>query len=328
MRRGRGFSYRKPTGARVTDAGTLERVAGLAIPPAWKDVWICPWPNGHVQATGTDAAGRRQYRYHDAWRRHRDREKYARVLELGRSIDGLRARVRADLASEGTGRTRVLAAVVRLLDIGCFRIGGEQYALENETYGAVTLRREHVHVRGDEMTFSFPAKGGKWQTFVVHDPDVLPVVTTLARRRSRGDELFCFKHGGRWRGIRSDDVNAYIKAAAGGDYSAKDLRTWSATVLAAARLATVGAPPSRTARRRAVAAVVRDVAQHLGDTPAVCRGSYVDPRVVDRFEHDETIPPPLAAAADGAPGDLRLRSEVDAAVVALLDEEPAPPKAA
>jgi len=232
----------------VTDAATLERIARLAIPPAWKDVWICPWPNGHIQATGNDAAGRRQYRYHDVWREHRDREKFERVLTLGRSIAALRRRVERDLKGDGMGRERVLAAMVRLLDLGSFRIGGEQYAAEHETFGVATLRKEHVKVRAGEIIFSFPAKGGKWQTFVVREANVLPVVAALLRRRGGGDELFAYKDGARWKDLRSDDVNAYIKDAAGGDYSAKDLRTWTATVLAAARFAASPRPASRSAR--------------------------------------------------------------------------------
>lgn len=320
MRRGRGFSYRTATGAPV-DAETLERIEQLAIPPAWTDVWICPWPNGHIQALGTDAAGRRQYLYHQDWRAHRDREKFDRVLTLGRSIADLRAKVTADLEAGGMGKERVLAATVRLLDIGCFRIGGEAYAAEHDTFGLATMRKEHVKVRGPQMVFSYPAKGSKWVQIAVREPAVLPVVRALVRRRGGGDDLFAYKEKGRWVDVRSDDVNAYIKEAAGGDYSAKDFRTWSATVLAAARLAEISPPPaSVTARRRAVARVVRDVADHLGNTPAVCRSSYIDPRVLDRFDGGATIRPALAAVHDPAAlDDESLRNSVDRAVVALID---------
>jgi DNA topoisomerase-1 len=326
VKKGRGFQYLWADGRPVRDPDTLARIRGLAIPPAWRDVWICPWPNGHIQATGTDAAGRRQYRYHDAWREHRDREKFARVLALGRSIEVLRARVAEDLARPGMDRERVLAAAVRLLDLGCFRIGGEQYAAEHETFGVATLRREHVKVRGDTMLFSFPAKGAKWQEVAVRDQDLLPVVATLARRRSGGPDLLCYKQGRRWVDVRSEDVNAYVKDAAGGDFTAKDFRTWSATVLCAAFLAEVDpVPASGTARRRAVSSVVRRVAEHLGNTPAVCRSSYIDPRVLDRFSQEETIAPALAGLREpGSPEDPAMRDAVDRAVVALLDEESPP----
>lgn len=322
VRRGRGFSYHWWTGQRVADADTLERIRGLAIPPAWNDVWICPWPNGHIQAIGTDAAGRRQYRYHDAWQAHRDREKFDRVLALGRSIDRLRARVRRDLRAEGMEKDRVVAAIVRLLDVGCFRTGGEEYAAEHETFGVTTLRTDHVRIRGDTLVFTFPAKGSKWQTFEVRDKEVLPIVRALRRRRGAG-ELFAHKEGRRWKPVRSDDVNAYIKRVAGSDYTAKDLRTWSATVHAAVRLAAVPAATSTAARRRAVTAAVKDVAEHLGNTPAVCRASYVDPRVIDRFEHAEALPALLAAGREGPwpLTDVRRRSRLDAAVVALIEEE-------
>lgn len=320
-RRGQAFGFYWGDGEPVTDPAVLARIDELAIPPAWRDVWICPWANGHIQAMGTDAAGRRQYRYHDAWRAHRDREKFERVLSLGRSIEPMRARVAADLAGSGMDRARVLAAAVRLLDLGSFRIGGEQYAAEHETYGIATLRKEHARIRRGAMVFSYSAKGSKWREVVVRDDDVLPVIAALRRRRGDGADLFAYRDGRRWVDVRSDDVNAYIKEVAGGDYSAKDLRTWSATVLAAARLAAGPVPSSRTARRRVEAAVVREVAEHLGNTPAVCRNSYIDPRVIDRFEHAETIAPALARAHRAASlDDQRLRNAVDRAVVELLEE--------
>lgn len=321
LKQGKGFRYLWPNGQPVKDPETLSRIRALAIPPAWRDVWICQWPNGHIQATGTDAAGRRQYRYHDAWRVHRDREKFERVLRLGRSIETLRERVSEDLAQPGLGRARVLAAAVRLLDLGCFRIGGEQYAAAHETFGVATLRKEHVKVRRDTMTFSFPAKGAKWCEVVVRDADLLPVISALVRRRGGGPDLLCYKEGRRWVDVRSDDVNQYVKDAAGEDFSAKDFRTWSATVLCAAFLAEVDPlPTSPTARRRAVSGVVRRVAEHLGNTPTVCRSSYIDPRVLDRFAHTQTIARALVARGGDAMEGPTLRESVDRAVVALLEE--------
>ncbi|HVX23442.1 MAG TPA: hypothetical protein VHB02_19020 [Acidimicrobiales bacterium] len=319
-RRGKGFSYAQADGTPVTDEETLRRVRGLAVPPAWEEVWICPWPNGHIQAVGTDAAGRRQYRYHDDWRVHRDREKFDRVLAFAGVLPRLRRAVEADLAGDGLGRDRVLATIVRLLDVGFFRIGGEEYAAEHETFGVASLRKEHVTVRDDVMAFDYPAKGSIERRLEVRDPAAREVVATLRRRRSGGPNLFAYKDGRRWVPVHADDVNAYIKAAGDG-YSAKDFRTWSATVLAAAALAgKEPVPATGTGRRRAVAAAVAAVAEQLGNTPAVCRSSYVDPRVVDRFESGETLRDHLGdlPALDGRMTAEALRS-VEKAVVDLIE---------
>jgi DNA topoisomerase-1 len=319
-RRGRGFSYTYPGGQPVTDPEILDRIRRLAVPPAWVDVWICPWPNGHIQALGTDAAGRRQYRYHDDWRVRRDREKFDRVLAFAAVLPELRQVVEHDLASEGLGRDRVLAATVRLLDIGLFRIGGEEYAEEHDTFGVASLRKEHVAVRGATMTFDYPAKGSIDRQLVVDDADAADVVGALRRRRCTDPNLFAYKDGRRWVGVHAHDVNAYIKAAAGADYSAKDFRTWSATVLAAATLAAgVDVPASRAGRRRAVTAAVAAVANQLGNTPTVCRSSYVDPRVIDRFEGGETINlmgPDQATFAHLPAG--KLRRQIEEAVMDLI----------
>ncbi len=324
-RRGRGFSYASPDARPVTDEATLERIRGLAIPPAWVDVWICPWPNGHIQAVGTDAAGRRQYRYHDDWRVHRDREKFDRVLAFAAALPRLRRRVTSDLAATGLEKDRVLAAIVRLLDVGFFRIGGEEYAEEHETFGVASLRKEHVTIRGTVMAFDYPAKGSIERALEVRDPGARDVVSALRRRRSGGPNLFAYKAGRRWVAVHTDDVNSYIKAVIGEEYSAKDFRTWSATLLAAAALAGQEvAPASPTARRRAVAAAIAAVAEQLGNTPAVCRSAYVDPRVVDRFEAGETIADLLTRlpAVDHLSEDARRRS-VEQAVIELIDG-PAP----
>jgi DNA topoisomerase IB len=320
-RRGKGFSYAYPDGQAVTDEATLERIRRLAVPPAWVDVWICPWPNGHIQAIGTDAAGRRQYRYHDDWRVHQDREKFERVLAFAAVLPRLRRKVAADLAGEGLGRDRVLAAIVRLLDVGCFRIGGEEYAAEHETFGVASLRKEHVTIRKGVMAFDYPAKGSIERALEVRDPISQEVVAALRRRRSGGPNLFAYQDGRRWVAVHADDVNMYIKAVVGEQYSAKDFRTWSATVLAAAALAGQEVvPASRTGRRRAVAAAVAAVAEQLGNTPAVCRSAYIDPRVIDRFDSGETIAdrltqlPPLV----DLPQNDRRRS-IEEAVIDLLD---------
>lgn len=214
-RRGRGFSYARPDGKPLTDEETLDRIHALAIPPAWSDVWICPWPNGHIQATGTDAAGRRQYRYHDQWRTEKDREKFDRTVEFGTALPKLRAQVDRDLVCDGMPRQRVLAAVVRLLDVGLFRIGGEEYADEHETFGVASLQKEHVRIRNGEMVFTYQAKGSIERVVEVRDDQVREVVAALHRRRSGGPNLFAYKQGRRWVDIHAPDVNDYIKEVAG-----------------------------------------------------------------------------------------------------------------
>lgn len=322
-RAGPGFSYRWDTGDPV-DGDTRRRIQALAIPPAWTDVWICPWPNGHIQAVGTDAKGRRQYRYHDAWREHRDREKFRRILTFAQALPGVRRQVAADLDQEGLPRTRVLACAVRLLDEGCFRIGSEQYAEENETFGLATLRREHVTVSGSTLHFDYPAKGSIDRELEVDDPAAAAVVALLKKRRGGGGHLFAYRDGRRWVEMASSEVNAYIKDIAGDDYSAKDFRTWSGTVHAAAVLARSdpAAAPSAAARKRLVVAAVKETAAYLGNTPAVCRKSYIDPGVVDRFDAGETIAAALRRVKDPtAPLRSADRQRVEAAVLSLLGAE-------
>jgi DNA topoisomerase IB len=334
QRRGKGFSYAYPDGRRVEDSETLARIRALAVPPAWTDVWICPWPNGHIQAVGTDAAGRRQYRYHDQWRVHRDREKFERVLDFASVLPDVRAVVTRDLAQEGLGRDRVLAAVVRLLDVGLFRVGGEEYAREHETFGVTSLHREHVHIRHGSMVFRYSAKDSKERAIEIRDDDVRRVVDSLRRRRSGGEHLFAYKDGSEWIEVHARDANAYIKhAAGGGEFSAKDFRTWSATVLAAAALAENGTVDGgKRERKRAVVSAIAEAADYLGDTPAVARSSYVDPRVIDRFEHGETIadwlpgPPQLEKLSGGLGPGGRLRRTVEQAVIDLINEPEGAPK--
>ena len=290
-RAGRGFSYVDADGDRVGDPEVLRRIAELAIPPAWTDVWICPYPGGHIQATGVDAAGRKQYLYHPRWRARRDRQKFDAALDFARRLPRLRRRVGRDLARGDLGREHVLACAVRLLDRGFFRVGSEDYAVRNETYGLATIAKRHVRVRGDVIAFDYPAKGGKRRMQSVVDPEVASSVAALRRRRGPADDdLLAYREGRRWVDLRSDDVNAYLKEATGCDCSAKDFRTWSATVLAAVALAVSGEAHSRvTARKRAVTRAVKEVADYLGNTPAVARASYIDPRVFDRFHDGLTI---------------------------------------
>jgi DNA topoisomerase-1 len=321
--RGRGFEYLDATGERVEDEDTLSRIRELAIPPAWREVWICPHPGGHIQATGIDARGRKQYLYHPTWRERRDRVKFDEMLEFARSLDGLRERVSTALAGEGVTRERVLACAVRLLDRGLFRVGGEEYAEDNESYGLATVRKEHVTINGRTVTFDFPAKSGQRLVRAFEDPEIHDILVTLKRRRGGSDELLAYKRGRAWVDLRSEDINDHVKALTGGDFSAKDFRTWHATVLAAVGLAAASAiaGASATARKRAKAQVVKDVARYLGNTPAVARASYIDPRVFDRFDGGVTIQPALAELVSGddigAPG---VQPALEAGVLDLISD--------
>jgi DNA topoisomerase-1 len=322
-RAGKAFSYRDATGAPLTDPAELTRVKALAIPPAWKDVWICTDPKGHIQAIGTDAAGRRQYRYHDQWRVKRDAAKFDHVLEVARHLPELREQVAADLASRGYGRDRVLAAAARLLDVGVYRIGGEAYATGDDpsgeaTFGLATLLREHVTVRGAVMEFHYPAKGGIDRSQRIVDEDTARVVKALLKRDGDDPELLAYRIGRGWHDVRSDDINTYLKEHSGGcEISAKDFRTWHATVLAATVLAGANKAGSRTARRKAVTAAMREVSEYLGNTPTVAKASYVDPRVVDLYHSGTVIELP---PTDGDPLTAEgARSQAEQALLDLLD---------
>jgi DNA topoisomerase IB len=318
-RAGRGFSYRDEHGALIRDAGRLDRVKAIAIPPAWKDVWICPWPNGHIQATGLDAAGRRQYRYHDAWRARRDAEKHERVLAIAQELPDVRDQVATALRTRGPNRERVLACALRLLDLGTFRIGSEEYAEENGTYGLATLRREHVTVRGERTFFRYTAKGGIEREVEITDRPTATVVRQLLERPDdAGDELLAYQlDDGSWRDVTSDEINAYLKEVSGAEITAKDFRTWNATVLMAATLAEQPPPRNKTARNKTIRAAYVRVSEQLGNTPAVCKASYVDPRVVDRYEQGETVADALTRAA-GADDDREAQRVLEAAVCQLL----------
>jgi DNA topoisomerase IB len=317
-RAGRGFAYYDVDGTLIRDE-RLDRIRSLAVPPAWKDVWICPWPNGHIQATGVDAAGRRQYRYHDQWRVRRDAEKHERVLEIARQLPDVRDAVVAGLRSRGLTRDRVLACAIRLLDLGAFRVGSEQYEEENGTYGLATLKRAHVSVRGERTFYSYTAKGGIAREVEITDRPTATVVRQLLDRPAdAGEDLLAYvTDDGRWRDVTSAEINAYLKEVSGAEITAKDFRTWTATVLMAAALAEVPPPASRTARKKVVNAAYKRVSEQLGNTPAVCRASYVDPRVVDRFEHGETVAHVLRQAED-AEADRDAQKVLESAVCQLL----------
>jgi DNA topoisomerase I len=324
-RHGRGFAYVDEDGGRVDEPAVLERIRELAIPPAWEDVWICPYPNGHLQATGTDAAGRKQYRYHDAWRTRRDAQKFDDMVQFAKALPRLRRRVDRDLGDGATlDRDCVLACAVRLLERGFFRIGSEEYAEDNRSYGLATMRKQHVTIEdGGLMVFDYPAKSGQRRHQGIVDDRACAIVAALARRRGGGPELLAYKNGRRWHDLRSEDINEYLKDATGGDHSAKDFRTWNATALAAVALAVSGeSAHSKTARKRAVKRAVEEVAVYLGNTPAVCRASYIDPRVFDAFDARLTIRPALErVAAKMRPGELPIHQpELEQAVLDLIDE--------
>jgi DNA topoisomerase I len=318
-RRGRGFEFVDPDGNRVTDPEDVERIGELAIPPAWKDVWICPLPNGHLQATGVDGRGRKQYLYHRKWRERRDQQKFDEMIDFARALPRMRRRVAKHLADTGLTRRRVLACSVRLLDRGFFRVGGEDYAVENETYGLATMHKSHVTLGERSLTFDYPAKSGRRRVQSIVDPYVYEIVGQLKRRRGGSHELLAYKDGSRWRDVKSADMNAYVKEVTGGDFSAKDFRTWNATVLAAVALAVSGpaATGSKTARNRAKTRAVKEVSRYLGNTPAVCRASYVDPRVFDRFDSGLTIGGALPEVGDTSDMDS-LHGPIEEAVLELI----------
>jgi DNA topoisomerase IB len=326
-RRGRGFEYLNLDGNRVDDPEVLERITELVIPPAWRDVWICMDPLGHLQATGVDAAGRKQYLYHARWRAHRDRRKFDSMLAFGAALPRLRRGVARDLrVAHGGARVptaklteqRVLACAVRLLDLGFFRIGSEDYAERNESYGLTTMLREHVTVGEREVIFDFPAKSGQRRVQAIADPEALAMLAALKRRRT-GSQLLAYRSADDWSELTAEEVNFYLKRKSGGLFTAKDFRTWNATVLTAVALAGAEDGRGRAAREREVKQAINTVAAFLGNTPAVCRASYVDPRVIDRFHADVTIAP---AIGEGGPdlSKARVRARVESAVLELLED--------
>jgi len=313
-------------GEPVRDREVLERLRGLAIPPAWKDVWICPDPLGHLQATGIDAAGRKQYLYHPVWREHRDREKFHRMARFGEGLPKLRRVLARHLRSDELTHERVLACAVRLLDLGMFRIGSEQYAEDDGGIGLATIRPEHVSVRDGAAVFDYPAKGGVRRAQSIDDPRCVAVIGALKRRRGGPAELLAYRSGRRWQPLRSDEINEYLKDRLGSQFSAKDFRTWNATVMAAVSLATEGREAAtKAARKRAIDGAVRAVAELLGNTPAVARRSYIDPCVFDRYLSGWTIAAELERLSSLDPSDDRTRARIEHAVLELLADNDSSP---
>lgn len=288
VRHGRGFSLRDARGAALKDATTIERVEGLAIPPAWTDVWIAPHPNSHIQATGVDEAGRRQYIYHSYWREKKDKAKFDRALQLSESLPAARRRVTSDLRGEGLTRTRVLAGAFRMLDTGALRIGSERYTQTNGSHGLSTLLCAHAKVSGSTVSLTFPGKSGQEWSSEITDVDLAALLGSL-KRRGPTARLLAYRDGDDWHPLGAEEINDYVRERTGGEFSAKDFRTLRGTVAAALSLAKHGPEPTRSKRNRAVAQAMRDTAAVLGNTPSIARKSYVDPRIVDKYRRGSTI---------------------------------------
>lgn len=296
-RSGKGFSYHDSSGTLIRDPKVLGRIRLLAIPPAWTDVWVCPRASGHIQATGRDMKGRKQYRYHDGWSLHASETKFDRLPAFARALPKLRQRVDTDLNKRGVARDKVLATAVRLLEITLIRVGNAQYARQNRSYGLTTLNKRHLDVDGTSLTFAFMGKSGVDHEVRVRDRRLATVVRSL--RELPGQQLFKYRDtDGRPAPITSDDVNAYIREAMGEQFSAKDFRTWAGTVSAARVLRDVSPPASAAEAKREITVCVKAVSALLGNTPTVCRSSYVHPRVFEMFASGEL--PDLLPGAETA----------------------------
>jgi len=314
-RAGRGFSYRDPAGQPIRDRAVLQRIKALAVPPAWTEVWICPYANGHIRAVGRDARGRKQYRYHARWRSVRDEAKFDRLLVFGRVLPRIRAQVEVDLALSGLRRARVLAAIVRLLDTTLVRVGNVEYARDNQSFGLTTLRSRHARVRGGGIELDFRGKHGISHHLEIRDGALARIV-----RRCHdlpGQELFQFvDESGERHVVGSHDVNDYLREISREDVSAKDFRTWAATNLAALGLRKCGAAASEIAAKRNVLRAVEAVAGLLGNTPAICRKCYIHPAIVEGY-FDGSLLAALARMPRSGDGISGMKPE-EAAVVAFL----------
>jgi DNA topoisomerase-1 len=290
LKSGKGFTYRDHAGETVTDPELRVRIEHLAIPPAWTDVWIAPYANGHIQATGVDGAGRRQYIYHPTWREQKDRIKFDRALALAESLPAARRQVTMDIRSDGFAERRVLAAGFRMLDTGSLRVGSERYAQQHGSHGLTTLLCAHASTSGDTVHLAFPAKSGQeWDSDIV-DADLAGLVRSL-KRRGANARLLAWKDGRRWHPVAASDINAYVRERTGGEFTAKDFRTLHGTAAAAVSLAKSGPQSSKGARSKAIAQAMRDAAAVLGNTPTIAKSSYVDPRILDHYAAGEVIDP-------------------------------------
>jgi DNA topoisomerase IB len=312
-RAGKGFAYLDTDGRPLKDAEAIARIKALVIPPAWTGVWISPDERGHIQATGYDAAGRKQYLYHPVWRTTRDEEKFDHALEVAEKLPEMRERLCGDLSGRGLTKARVLAAIARLLDMGMFRVGSAQYAdrEQDPSFGLSTLRPEHVRTSGGCVILEFTGKSGIEHSHTVGDGEVCQVLRDLKRRRQGEKRLFAYWSAKRWHVVSADEINEYLREVSGEEMTAKDFRTWHGTVKAAEELAEIGPQPTKAKRKKAVSKAMKEVAEMLGNTPTVARNSYVDPRVVERY-HEGKV-------ADVAPSDSKEETEEE--VLELLSED-------
>lgn len=318
-RAGHGFRYRYPTGDIVDEQEVLNRIKSLVVPPAWQDVWICPDPAGHLQATGRDDRKRKQHRYHRRWREIRDETKYGRMIAFGKALPGIRKRVFRDLALRDLSRDKVLAAVVRLLEVSLIRVGNDEYARENESFGLTTMRDRHVNVNGSTLQFSFRGKSGKWHKVDIRDRRLARVVKSC--QDLPGQELFQYvDEQGNRQDVRSTDVNDYLRETTGQDFTAKDFRTWAGTVLGAMALREFEEFDSKAQAKKNIVQAIENVAQRLGNTPAVCRKCYVHPDVIDAYLDGTLVRTLKKRAEEQLSNSLRSLSPEEGAVLALLQQ--------
>ena len=325
---GKGWAFYHPGGARITDPAQRKRITSLVIPPAWTDVWICPDPNGHIQATARDARGRKQYRYHPSYREARDKSKFRRILEFSEVLPDIRDRVERDLRARDLSRRQILATVVQLLDRTLIRVGNDEYARENRSFGLTTLRGRHVQIKGATLRFSFRGKSGVQHDVAITDRRLARIVQQC--QDLPGQELFKFLDAaGKRQSVASDDVNAYLRVITGRDITAKDFRTWAGTMLAAQELRAIGSASSQRATEKNIVHAIDVVAERLGNTRAVCRKYYVHPALLHAYQQGRTAPLPLPMGTmprhkrreSPAPA---LRQEEVAVLQFLQEEAPGP----
>ena len=316
---GKGFRYRDPSGKIVRDKETLARIKSIVIPPAWTNVWICPIANGHLQATGRDDRRRKQFRYHPRWREIRDETKYARMIAFARALPKMRRRMKKDLRLPGLPRNKVLATVARLLEISLIRVGNDEYARENDSFGLTTMRNKHVDVNGAELRFHFRGKAGKWHNVDIRDRRIAKIVESC--QDLPGQELFQFvDDDGSRHDVRSEDVNEYLREISGQDFTAKDFRTWAGSVLAAMALREFEKFDTKAQAKKNLVAAIEAVAKKLGNTPAVCRKCYVHPEVLDSYLEGTLVETLRQRAESAISKSLRGLSSEEAAVLGLLQQ--------
>jgi DNA topoisomerase-1 len=319
QRSGKGFVYLGPNGKRIRDRYQLHRFKSLVIPPAWEAVWICPIPNGHLQVTGRDAKGRKQYRYHSRWREVRDETKYTRMLVFGQSLPLIRKRTNEDIRRPGLPRRKVLATIVRLLEVTLIRVGNEEYARTNQSFGLTTMRDQHVDVSGSTVRFEFQGKGKKRHRVALNDRRIARIVQRC--QEIPGYELFQYlDEEGQRQSVDSSDVNEYLKEITREDFTAKDFRTWAGTLLAALALQEFEAFDSNTQAKRNIVAAIKTVAERLGNTPTICRKCYIHPAVIDSYLEGTMLESLKQRTEQAIQEELKGLRPEEAAVMGLLQQ--------